>query len=237
MYNGIRAFEVAAVVDNGSNGNTMYDFLFITTNTEQWVFPDEKASVLGEIIYLPLNTMAANRIREADLKGHDIKIKKSFIASKEVLPVHILINTVSDLDGAKKFWRRRVTQMVNPHVARITAMDIYGFTVINNKFIENGFVFSKKNRALKYMDIIDKTEDMFLTDDGSKEATELLELLKEYTTYNDKLERAYFMWNKTKEVIQMIDDVDSGDEEKDIKELEEISTRFIDSISTLNNLK
>ena len=237
-YNGIRTFETAAVTDNGS----FYNFLFLTTCTEQWVFPnpDSKDSIIGELTYLPLNTLSATRIREAQLKGQDIKIKKNWMDSKEVLPVHIMINEVTDLEGAKKYWRGKITQMVNPHVAQITAMDIYGFTVINNKFIENGFVFSKKNRALKYMDIIDRTEDMYLTEDGTKEADQLLELLREYTAYSDKLERCYFMWNKTQEAIKLIDEVEeesTEDSEAAIEKIVKIGTDFINSITTLNNIK
>ena len=104
---------------------------------------------------------------------------------------------------------RRIVHFVNGFIqapmANTNAAVIYGFNVLNNKFIENGFVFSEQNRSLKYIDIMDRAEELESQEpNGPELSEELMKDLEKYIEYRNILDRTYFIWNLKEELLDKL---------------------------------
>ena len=139
-------------------------------------------------------------------KGHDVFIRKDWNQeSNEVLPVHVSYAERPNLQN----YLRRIVYFVNGFIqapmANTNAAVIYGFNVLNNKFIENGFVFSEQNRSLKYIDIMDRAEELESQEpNGPELSEELMKDLEKYIEYRNILDRTYFIWNLKEELLDKL---------------------------------
>ena len=87
-YDNIRGFETAYVIDNGDK----YQVEFVSISTIDWVTDSDPDN------YLPLNSLAANLIRESLLNGKEVYIDKDWKKlGKEVLTSVVSINPITDL--------------------------------------------------------------------------------------------------------------------------------------------
>ena len=233
LYQGLMIYEVAKVKDIGIK----YLVEYVTVSTIPWV--------TGENNFLPLNSYTAEKINEAILSGKEVYITKDWNQfSKEVLITNIEVNPVADLNSYKRRACTFIKSFINPMMASVHASVVYGFITLNNKFIERGYVFSEENRTLKYIDIMEKAED--LEESNPKLSQELMDDLEKYIEYKDTLARSNFIWNESEKYIAKIESIittpvtqeDLPNEEFKCKQsIDSIILEFQNKINTLNNLK
>lgn len=173
---------------------------YITTSHIQWITGEDLQN------FLPINSLTKEIIKQRLDKGHDVFIRKDWNKeSNEVLPVHVSYAERPSLQN----YLRRIVYFVNGFIqapmANTNAAVIYGFNVLNNKFIENGFVFSEQNRSLKYIDIMDRAEELESQEpDGPKLSEDLMKDLEKYIEYRNILDRTYFIWNLKEELLDKL---------------------------------
>lgn len=240
FYKGMVIYDVAKVVDAGSK----YRVEYCTQSTIAW---SETHTDNLNTQYLPLNSTTADIIRENQRKGKEVYIKKEWSKmANEVLITDIEINPVSDLFTYKRRANGFIKSFINPLMASAHASVIYGFTTLNNKFIERGFVFSEEHRSLKYIEIMDRSEEISETEPELSE--ELMLDLEKYIDYREILDRTNFIWNESEKYISKIEDVsilktfESSEHEQECNlkaksRVDELVTEFQNKINTLNNLK
>lgn len=228
-------YEVAKVREIGSEQKYLVEY--ITISTIPWS--------TGETNYLPLNSSAAEAIRDAQLKGKEVYISKDWQKySTEVLITDIEINPKIDMFTYKRRATNFIKAFINPMMASVHASIIYGFTTLNNKFIENGFVFSEATRTLKYIEIMERSED--LADSNPELSEELMNDLEKYIEYRDTLDRSNFIWNESEKYCDIINAINENDfvdneefpaESQARTKIDDHVREFQTKIRTLNNLK
>lgn len=196
--NTLKIFDTAAVSDYS---DLKYRVNYISISSINWVVVERTVN------HLPLSSSAADIIRQKLNEGKEVFIDKNWNeASKEVLPFHITFNDITDLEGYKRRARSFVKRFIIPQMAEVNASVIYGFNVINNKFLEAGVVFSEKNRSLKYIEVMEKADEA--DENGHPEIAEsLMNLLEQYIEYRETLDRSYFIWDLSEKYCKKIDDV------------------------------
>lgn len=234
-YSDMIIYEVVKIKDTGSRFYVEY----ITTSTLPWTNESSNNE------FLPCNPLAAEAIREAHRKGKDVYIQKNWNEfSKEVLVTSLEINNVIDLTGYKRRAKAFIKSYINPIMASVHASVVYGFTTLNNKFIERGYVFSEQNKSLKYIAIMEDSDNLLDSDkmEDQKIGNELMEDLELYIEYKEILDRSNFVWNLSEKYLDKIDSVqikeynETG--EREAKEIiDSISKEFQHKINSLNNLK
>ncbi len=192
-----RVFD-SVKIENYSDDH--YIVSYISTSNFQWITGEDIKN------FLPINSLTKEIIKQRLDKGHDVFIRKDWNQeSNEVLPVHVSYAERPNLQN----YLRRIVYFVNGFIqapmANTNAAVIYGFNVLNNKFIENGFVFSEQNRSLKYIDIMDRAEELESQEpNGPELSEELMKDLEKYIEYRNILDRTYFIWNLKEELIDKL---------------------------------
>ena len=192
-----RVFD-SVKVENYSDDH--YIASYISTSNFQWITGEDIKN------FLPINSLTKEIIKQRLDKGHDVFIRKDWNQeSNEVLPVHVSYAERPNLQN----YLRRIVHFVNGFIqapmANTNAAVIYGFNVLNNKFIENGFVFSEQNRSLKYIDIMDRAEELESQEpNGPELSEELMKDLEKYIEYRNILDRTYFIWNLKEELLDKL---------------------------------
>jgi len=235
FYQDLLIYEVAKVREIGSEQKVLVEY--VTVSTIPWSS--------GEVNYLPLNSSAADAIRDAQIKGKEVFISKDWnLVSNEVLISNIEINPKIDLMVYKRRATNFIKAFINPMMASVHASIIYGFTTLNNKFIENGFVFSEETRTLKYIEIMERSEELAETNPTLSE--ELMNDLEKYIEYREVLDRANFIWNESEKYCDLVNEVHEMDfvdteefpaENQAKSQIDTIVNEFQTKIRTLNNLK
>ncbi len=235
FYQDLLIYEVAKVREIGSDQKVLVEY--VTVSTIPWSS--------GEVNYLPLNSSAADAIRDAQIKGKEVFISKDWnLVSNEVLISNIEINPKIDLMVYKRRAINFIKAFINPMMASVHASIIYGFTTLNNKFIENGFVFSEETRTLKYIEIMERSEELAETNPTLSE--ELMNDLEKYIEYREVLDRANFIWNESEKYCDSVNEVHEMDfvdteefpaENQAKSQIDTIVNEFQTKIRTLNNLK
>lgn len=235
FYQDLLIYEVAKVREIGSDQKVLVEY--VTVSTIPWSS--------GEVNYLPLNSSAADAIRDAQIKGKEVFISKDWnLVSNEVLISNIEINPKIDLMVYKRRATNFIKAFINPMMASVHASIIYGFTTLNNKFIENGFVFSEETRTLKYIEIMERSEELAETNPTLSE--ELMNDLEKYIEYREVLDRANFIWNESEKYCDLVNEVHEMDfvdteefpaENQAKSQIDTIVNEFQTKIRTLNNLK
>lgn len=223
MYE-VKVFETAAVSE--VIGQDKYLVNYISVSSLNWAVLEERAG-----IFLPLNSGSADLIREKLNEGKDVYIDKKWNDNNEseVMPYFITTNNVTDLEGYKRRAMSFVSRSMHPQMAKVNAAVIYGFNVINNKFLEAGIVFSEENRSLKYIEVIEKAD--ILEEEKPEIAEELMLLLERYIEYREILDRSYFAWELNESYLTKIE------EQKTKEDVDTVIKDFITQVDTLNNLK
>lgn len=235
FYQDLLIYEVAKVREIGSEQKVLVEY--VTVSTIPWSS--------GEVNYLPLNSSAADAIKDAQIKGKEVFISKDWnLVSNEVLISNIEINPKINLMVYKRRAANFIKAFINPMMASVHASIIYGFTTLNNKFIENGFVFSEETRTLKYIEIMERSEDLAETNPTLSE--ELMNDLEKYIEYREVLDRANFIWNESEKYCDLVNEVHEMDfvdteefpaENQAKSQIDTIVNEFQTKIRTLNNLK
>ena len=178
-----------------------------------------------------MNSGSADLIREKLNEGKDVYIDKKWNDNdeSEVMPYFITTNNVTDLEGYKRRAMSFVSRSMHPQMAKVNAAVIYGFNVINNKFLEAGIVFSEENRSLKYIEVMEKADN--LEEEKPEIAEELMLLLERYIEYREILDRSYFAWELNESYLTKIE------EQKTKEDVDTVIRDFITQVDTLNNLK
>ena len=223
MYE-VKVFETAAVSE--VIGQDKYLVNYISVSSLNWAVLEERAG-----IFLPLNSGSADLIREKLNEGKDVYIDKKWNDNNEseVMPYFITTNNITDLEGYKRRAMSFVSRSMHPQMAKVNAAVIYGFNVINNKFLEAGIVFSEENRSLKYIEVIEKAD--ILEEEKPEIAEELMLLLERYIEYREILDRSYFAWELNESYLTKIE------EQKTKEDVDTVIKDFITQVDTLNNLK
>ena len=235
FYQDLLIYEVAKVREIGSEQKVLVEY--VTVSTIPWSS--------GEVNYLPLNSSTADAIRDAQIKGKEVFISKDWnLISNEVLITNIEINPKIDLMVYKRRATNFIKAFINPMMASVHASIIYGFTTLNNKFIENGFVFSDETRTLKYIEIMERSEELAETNPILSE--ELMNDLEKYIEYREVLDRSNFIWNESEKYCDLVNavhemnfvDTEEFPAENQAKsQIDKIVNEFQTKIRTLNNLK
>ena len=235
FYQDLLIYEVAKIREIGSEQKVLVEY--VTVSTIPWSS--------GEVNYLPLNSSAAEAIRDAQIKGKEVYILKDWNeVSNEVLLSSIEINPNINLNIYKRRAINFIKAFINPMMASVHASIIYGFTTLNNKFIENGFVFSEETRTLKYIEIMERSEE--LADSNPAVSEELMNDLEKYIEFKEILSRANFIWNESEKYCDLINEIHEMDfvdteehtAENQVKiQIDKVVNEFQTKIRTLNNLK
>lgn len=190
----LRIFDTAKIKDFN---NELYQVQYTSTSTQQWITGEDQKQ------FLPINNLTKSTIDTRISMGHDVYIKKEWSQeSSEVLPVHLVFDTRPSLENYMRRGVAFINGFIQGPMANANAAVIYGFNVLNNKFIEAGFVFSEKNKSLKYIDIMDRADE--LEDEHPDLSEELMNDLEKYIEYRDILDRTYFIWYLKEEVISKL---------------------------------
>ena len=189
-----RTYDAVKITDYDE---TYYIVLYVSSSNFQWITGEDIKS------FLPINSLTKDIINFRLSKGHDVFIKKDWeMEANEVLPIHL---TFDDRPNLQNYLRRAVSFVngfIQEPMANTNAAVIYGFNVLNNKFIEQGFVFSEKNRSLKYIDIMDRADE--LEETQPEISDELMKDLEKYIEYRNILDRTYFIYNLKEELLDKL---------------------------------
>ena len=189
-----RTYDAVKITDYDE---TYYIVLYVSSSNFQWITGEDIKS------FLPINSLTKDIINSRLSKGHDVFIKKDWeMEANEVLPIHL---TFDDRPNLQNYLRRAVSFIngfIQEPMANTNAAVIYGFNVLNNKFIEQGFVFSEKNRSLKYIDIMDRADE--LEETQPEISDELMKDLEKYIEYRNILDRTYFIYNLKEELLDKL---------------------------------
>lgn len=235
FYQDLLIYEVAKVREIGSDQKLLVEY--VTVSTIPWSS--------GEVNYLPLNSSTADAIKDAQIKGKEVYISKDWnVISNEVLITSIEINPKVDIMSYKRRATNFIKAFINPMMASVHASIIYGFTTLNNKFIENGFVFSEETRTLKYIEIMERSEEVADTNPDLSE--ELMADLEKYIEYREILDRTNFIWYESEKYCDMVNEIHPMDfvdteeftaENQAKSQIDKVVNEFQIKIRTLNNLK
>lgn len=235
FYQDLLIYEVAKVREIGSDQKLLVEY--VTVSTIPWSS--------GEVNYLPLNSSTADAIKDAQIKGKEVYISKDWnVISNEVLITSIEINPKVDIMSYKRRATNFIKAFINPMMASVHASIIYGFTTLNNKFIENGFVFSEETRTLKYIEIMERSEEVADTNPVLSE--ELMADLEKYIEYREILDRTNFIWYESEKYCDMVNEIHPMDfvdteeftaENQAKSQIDKVVNEFQIKIRTLNNLK
>lgn len=243
-YSGLHIYDVVSVMDTGEHFKVNYT----TVSTIPWVYSGEEKD---KNQFLPINPICVNLINQSLYQGKEVYIEKNWQNyGKEVLPDSIKMNIVTDLNGYKRRAYSFIKSFINPMMARVHASTIYGFITLNNKFLEKGIVFSEENRSLKYIEIMERADELSEEDtpDGELKSEEIMSDLERYIEYREILDRSNYIWNESEKYINLIEDIQEDDFEFDLespedkltlakKEVDNLTREFEDKINSLNNLK
>ena len=189
-----RTYDAVKITDYDE---TYYTVLYVSSSNFQWITGEDIKS------FLPINSLTKDIINSRLSKGHDVFIKKDWeMEANEVLPIHL---TFDDRPNLQNYLRRAISFVngfIQEPMANTNASVIYGFNVLNNKFIEQGFVFSEKNRSLKYIDIMDRADE--LEETQPEISDELMKDLEKYIEYRNILDRTYFIYNLKEELLDKL---------------------------------
>ena len=214
-----RTYDAVKITDYDK---TYYTVLYVSSSNFQWITGEDIKS------FLPINSLTKDIINSRLSKGHDVFIKKDWeMEANEVLPIHL---TFDDRPNLQNYLRRAVSFVngfIQGPMANTNAAVIYGFNVLNNKFIEQGFVFSEKNRSLKYIDIMDRADE--LEETQPEISDELMKDLEKYIEYRNILDRTYFIYNLKEELLDKL---------KELSQLryQKPSDLFLSNIDKLNKI-
>lgn len=235
FYQDLLIYEVAKVREIGSDQKLLVEY--VTVSTIPWSS--------GEVNYLPLNSSTADAIKDAQIKGKEVYILKDWnVVANEVLITSIEINPKVDIMSYKRRATNFIKAFINPMMASVHASIIYGFTTLNNKFIENGFVFSEETRTLKYIEIMERSEEVADTNPDLSE--ELMADLEKYIEYREILDRTNFIWYESEKYCDMVNEIHPMDfvdteeftaENQAKSQIDKVVNEFQIKIRTLNNLK
>ena len=238
QYQGMIIYDIAKVVDAG----TKYRVEYVTQSTLPWSYGDSNLKD-----YLPLHPTGSEIIRDILRQGKEPYIDKNWDEfTNEVLPISVTSNPTIDLITYKRRAYSFIKSFINPMMASVHASIIYGFTTLNNKFIEHGLVFSEKTRSLQIIKVMDLSEE--LEETNPELSQELMDDLEKYIEYKDILSRTNFIWNESEKYIEKIEKVNitghyaSPEHEEECnrnakEQIDEIVNEFQVKINTLNNLK
>ena len=250
FYSEFKTFPVAKVKEITSPTiaeSEWYLVEYITTSVMHWTIGQSKE------LYCELSSAVKDRIEIAMSKGYDVYIQKNWRDySNEVLLNQISINNKTSLNNYVRRATSFIKSYINPQMSQVHASVIYGFTTLNNKFLEKGFVFSEDTRQLKYIDIMERAselEEEALSEDDPKieEADKLMQDLEKYIEYRDILQRSYFAYDLTEHYIKRIEDKAkeqnpilkkhfiSIEEEEDIYNITFINPNFTPSYEEIKN--
>lgn len=159
-------YDVAMVEDKGS----YWDIQGVTQNSFDTVDKDQK--------YLKLSAVSAKLIQDAIVAGHEVRVTKPLRAN-EVLPMEVNIIKVKedDVDAFRNSQIKRVRMLINPELASLSGLSLYGFICLNNELCDKGYFITDSNRESKYLSILETGDE------------KLISLLEDYLNYKDEVAR------------------------------------------------
>jgi hypothetical protein len=159
-------YDVAMVEDKGS----YWDIQGVTQNSFDTVDKEQK--------YLKLSAVSAKLIQDAIMAGHEVRVTKPLRAG-EVLPNEVNIVKVKedDVDAFRNSQIKRVRMLINPELASLSGLTLYGFICLNNELADKGYFITDSNRESKYLSILETGDE------------KLIALLEDYLNYKDEVAR------------------------------------------------
>jgi len=193
-------YELAVVEDRG----TYWQVVNVVKNTL-----DSLANRNEQM--LKLSYMTYQKIGEAIQEGKTVHIPKT-LSTDEVKPGEISILDPSDVDPlmlARDSAITKIRMLITPELAKIAGLTLYGFTVLNNELISDGYVITAANREEQYLKILETGDE------------ELISKLERYLNYKDEIERVSFLERKFAVVISEIKDAK-------LEEIDAITEKFLE---------
>lgn len=160
-------YDLAIVEDRG----THWVVVNVTKNTYD-AFVDKHEKLLK------LSFIAYQQIKQALSENKLVRISKS-MRSNEVIPGEYEIvdtGTLDPLSDVKDASIRKVRMLVTPEMTKIACITMYGFIILNNDLVNNGFAITNDNREEKYLQILETGNE------------ELIQKLEDYLNYKDEIE-------------------------------------------------
>jgi hypothetical protein len=162
-------YELAIVQDRGP-------YWYVTNVTKNVL--DNQANTDEKV--LKLSYVAYQQIKDAIIAGKAVHIRKS-MRIDEVLPGdYTIIESGSKdadiLEETKRASLIKVRMLVTPELAKISGFAMYGFIVLNNDLINEGYAITNDNREEKYLEILETGDE------------KLISKLEDYLNYKDEIE-------------------------------------------------
>lgn len=135
--------------------------------------------------------------------GGQVYIPKNLEGQLEVSD--LIINVFDELETAKNTAIIKMKDiMYNTRLNKLTLVEYFSFTILNNWFINKGYIITNDNREEKYLELISSIAEM-----EEAESNVTIENLEKYLNALDKLsELTYFiadLENNIKEVNDAVD--------------------------------
>lgn len=130
----------------------------------------------------------------------------------------VIVQEESDLDTAKRIAIKRAQDIVyHKTVGKISLIDIYTFTLLNNWLINKGYVITDDNTEEKYLEIISWISDI----EDENEAEIAIDKLQRYLTAKERLVIAENRINMQRIFEMQINDAES------IEQVEELESEYL----------
>jgi hypothetical protein len=162
-------YNLALVEDRGA----FWQVLNISKSTTQAMMADALERML------PCSSSAGTKIQNALEAGHAVRISKT-LCTDEVQPWEVTViasNNIDDLQSVKDAALVKVRMLVNPELAKLSGLTLYGFMVLNNDLISAGYTITNTNREEQYLKILETGNE------------QLIAKLEDYLNYKDDIER------------------------------------------------
>lgn len=161
-------YELALVIDKG----THWEVTNVTKNSLDNLANREESM-------LKLSYVAYKQIKDALNEGKIAQITKEMMTD-EVMPGevrYININESDNITEHRNAALAKVRMLINPQLASIAGLTMYGFIVLNNDLVNAGYAITNDNREEKYLAILETGDEA------------LINKLEDYLNYKDEIER------------------------------------------------
>ena len=172
--------------------------------------------------YVRVSNIAAKEIKAALEVGFLVLLPKNL--GREIGMLDVIIHKVDRLTAAKEEAKFVVRKTLDACLETISIIDIYAFTAIFSKFAARGIFITDENvEKVKELYTIDKEalkdRDDAYVDIIMSNSQEDLDDLQVLVDSQDKMKRVYEMYREVKDTEKKIDNAETQEEIKKIREL------------------
>jgi len=176
----------ASVRDDGARRN-LYTVIGV-------VNPQDMMADYGQE-YITISAKAAEKINEILAEGNTPFAPKG--QKFEIVPAQITSSDFDELHREKMALVNKANQRVTAKLTSISQLTMFSFTILNNYFIDKGYVITEDNREEKYLAILNTGD------------ADLIAKLEEYLNLRDEVQYVSSDYTNYKIAKQGINDAET----------------------------